>query len=64
MPALPASVRTATAVPMSTTKGVVRMNTDASFISSVSIFLPRYSGVRPIIKPAMNTPRTANIRIE
>jgi len=27
-------------------KGVVRMNIEASFISSDSIFLPRYSGVR------------------
>jgi hypothetical protein len=29
------------------------------FISKVSIFLPRYSGVRPIISPAMNTARMA-----
>ena len=36
---------------------------DASFISFASIFLPMYSGVRPIISPAMNTPRIANIRI-
>ena len=55
---------TATAVPISTTNGVVRMKIDASFISSASIFLPRYSGVRPIISPAMNTPRMANISIE
>ena len=27
----------------------------AIFISCASIFLPRYSGVRPIISPAMNT---------
>ena len=31
-----------------------------SFISCVSIFLPRYSGVRPIISPAMNTAMVAN----
>ncbi len=27
----------------------------AAFISRASIFLPRYSGVRPTISPAMNT---------
>src|ERR1017187_9170860 len=31
--------------------------------SFCSIFLPRYSGVRPTIKPAMNTAKTANISI-
>ena len=40
------------------------MKIEAIFISKASIFLPRYSGVRPIISPAMNTPRMANIRIE
>ncbi len=35
---------TATAVPISTANGVVRMKTEANFISSASIFLPRYSG--------------------
>ena len=63
-PALPARVMTATAVPMSTAKGVVRMKTEAIFISNASIFFPRYSGVLPIINPAMNTPRMANIRME
>ena len=63
-PALPATVITATAVPISTTNGVVRMKTEAIFISNASIFFPRYSGVLPIINPAMNTPRTANISIE
>jgi hypothetical protein len=29
--------------------------------SFCSIFLPRYSGVRPTIRPAMNTARMANI---
>ncbi len=28
----------------------------ASFISRASTFLPKYSGVRPTISPAMNTP--------
>ena len=31
----------------------------ASFISRPSIFLPRYSGVRPTMRPAMNTARIA-----
>ena len=33
------------------------------FISFDSIFLPRYSGVRPTISPAMNTARRAKISI-
>ena len=33
----------------------------AIFISYASIFLPRYSGVRPTIRPAMNTATIANI---
>ena len=35
----------------------------ASFISRDSIFLPRYSGVRPTIRPAMNTVRTTKTSI-
>ena len=31
-----------------------------SFTSRARIVLPRYSGVRPIIRPAMNTVSTAN----
>jgi hypothetical protein len=31
----------------------------ASFTSRVSIFLPRYSGVRPTMRPAMKTERMA-----
>jgi hypothetical protein len=34
-----------------------------SFISGAWIFLPRYSGVRPTISPAMNTDRMANTSI-
>ncbi|MCY1529984.1 hypothetical protein D9M68_651570 [compost metagenome] len=41
MPARPASVITATAVPMSTNKGVTRMAMDTMRISCASIFLPR-----------------------
>ena len=55
MPARPASVATATAVPISTTIGMTRTTSAAIFISKASIFLPRYSGVRPTISPAMNT---------
>ena len=34
-----------------------------SFISAAWIFLPRYSGVRPTISPAMNTDSRAKISI-
>ena len=37
------------------TAGKIRMYSIASFISRPSIFLPRYSGVRPTISPAMKT---------
>ncbi|CAM3770963.1 hypothetical protein POHY109586_22550 [Polaromonas hydrogenivorans] len=37
------------------------MAIEVSFISCDSIFLPRYSGVRPIISPEMNTARMAKI---
>lgn len=51
-PATPALVMAATAVPSSTTSGVTRMAMQAIFISNDSIFLPRYSGVLPIMRPA------------
>ncbi len=35
----------------------------AIFISRASIFLPRSSGVRPTIKPAMNTATTTKSSI-
>ena len=35
-----------------------------SLTSRASIFLPRYSGVRPTISPAMKTARTTNRSIE
>ncbi len=37
------------------------MASDAIFISLASIFLPRYSGVRPTISPATKTATTANM---
>ena len=61
MPALPRPVITATAVPTSTSSGVTESRSTAIFISKASIFLPRYSGVRPIISPAMNTAMIAKI---
>ena len=39
----------------------MRIAIDAILISKASIFLPRYSGVRPIISPAMNTAMIANM---
>ena len=44
----------------STSSGVTRMAIETIFISYASIFLPRYSGVRPIIRPAMKTAMIAN----
>ena len=38
-----------------------RIASTASFISRPSIFLPRYSGVRPTMRPAMNTARMAKM---
>src|SRR5215472_1055503 len=46
---------------ISTAVGVVRMYSDAYFISVGRIFLPMYSGVRPTISPPMNTVTTASI---
>ena len=45
----------ATAVPTSTSAGVIRKYSEANLISRAPIFLPRYSGVRPTISPATNT---------
>ena len=39
------------------------MTRTAIFISNGPIFLPRYSGVRPTISPAMKTARMAKISI-
>ena len=51
---------TATAAPTSTIIGMTRTSSAAIFISNASIFLPRYSGVRPTISPAMKTAMMAN----
>ena len=56
----PASVIIASAAPISTSVGVTRIASAVSFISRTSIFLPRYSGVRPIISPAINTASRTN----
>ena len=39
-----------------TIKGWINSASMASFISRPSTFLPRYSGVRPTIRPARKTP--------
>jgi len=54
-PARPAGAITAIAVPMTTSAHGISTTRLAIFISCASIFLPRYSGVRPTISPAMNT---------
>jgi hypothetical protein len=46
--------------PARTSVGVVRMYSETSFISRAVIFFFRYSGVRPTIRPATNTVRTAS----
>ncbi len=44
-------------------KGETKIASIAIFTSNASIFLPRYSGVRPTISPAMNTVRTTKSNI-
>ena len=59
--ALPAWVDMAIAVRMSTTIGTQMEPMVASFISRASIFLPRYSGVRPTIRPPTKTAMMTSI---
>src|SRR5271166_2993627 len=49
-------------VPTNTASSVVRINVVDKVISRALIFLPRYSGVRPTISPAINTDITASRR--
>ena len=42
-------------VRISTVIGITSAPRPASFTSRAWIFFPRYSGVRPIIRPPMNT---------
>ena len=53
--ASPSFVTTETPVMISTIVGTNSAPIAAYLISRASIFLPRYSGVRPIISPATNT---------
>ncbi len=62
-PARPAWIDTAMPVITSTMIGMTRMPNPAIFTSRAWIFLPRYSGVRPIIRPPMNTAMIAKSRI-
>ena len=57
------SITTAIPVSTSTVAGTSRMYSETNFISVGSIFLPRYSGVRPTISPAMKTARIASTRM-
>ena len=52
---MPPGLTTAMAVPIVTMAGGKRMTSEAIFISYASIFLPRYSGVRPTMSPATKT---------
>ena len=58
-PASPAGVTTAIAESTRMPASSASTANIASFISLGPIFLPRYSGVRPTIRPAMNTARIA-----
>src|ERR1043165_2048265 len=51
----------ATAVPTRTSAGVVSRYREANLISRALIFLPRYSGVRPTMRPATKTVMTARM---
>jgi hypothetical protein len=55
MEARPSGDTTATAVRTSTSVGTNSAPTAAYLISRASIFLPKYSGVRPTIRPATKT---------
>ena len=54
-----AAETTDSAVPTSTRNGGSSTMSEAIFISWASIFLPRYSGVRPTMSPATNTAMSA-----
>ena len=54
----PGIVRLSATPPMTST-GMTSMYSEAIFICAGPIFLPRYSGVRPTNRPAMNTAMTA-----
>ena len=56
-------MRTATAVPTRTVAQGRRITSAAIFISKAPTFLPRYSGVRPTIKPARKTATRAKASI-
>ncbi len=53
----------ATAAPTSSAAGIASTYSAAQVISRRPIFLPRYSGVRPTIRPARNTATTASTSI-
>ena len=58
------ALATASAVATSTIIGTAIVPITVSLISRASTFLPRNSGVRPTIRPEMNTPRTTNSSME
>jgi hypothetical protein len=62
--ARPAALAVASAVENSAARGVTRMPIATSLISFASTFLPRYSGVRPTIRPPMKTASNTYSRIE
>ena len=52
---LPAGLAIAALAVISTVSGVKRAASETSLMSRAPIFLPRYSGVRPTIRPPMKT---------
>ena len=63
MAAVPQWLVTAHAVNPSSTRAGSRIARAASLISWASIFLPRYSGVRPTIRPARKMASSTKINI-
>ncbi len=62
-PAFPAAVATARGRGDQDGHGMTSTTTVAIFISKASIFLPRYSGVRPTINPATKAARITKTSI-
>ncbi len=63
IPARPGFVTIATAAKIRIVSDAASTLSMAIFTSKLSIFLPRYSGVRPTINPAMNTARMTKTSI-
>src|SRR5260370_29049493 len=63
MPARPGLATTPTAAKTKIVSEETKIESMAILTSYASIFLPKYSGVRPTISPAINTARMTNTSI-